>query len=93
MFLFSISLHSAVHFALCRLDFSQFLRAVQRQKRTEHVRTYKEADIVGAFTAVGGNADKSGSVSLVNLQKILKVRHDSRSPLRTTWTTNDSHLL
>jgi len=55
-----------------RLDFSQFLRAVQRQKRAEQSRTYKEADLVGAFTAVGGNADKSGRVSLVNLQKILK---------------------
>eukprot|EP00939_MAST-03C_sp_MAST-3C-sp1_P000180 g180.t1 len=55
------------------IDFSEFLKVVELQK--ERVAKFDdESDILDAFVACGGNADKSGNVHRGTLVKIIK--HD-----------------
>ena len=54
------------------IDFSEFLRVVESQK--VRANSYDdENDLVDAFVACGGNADKTGFVARETLVKIIKV--------------------
>ena len=55
------------------IDFAEFLKVVEKQK--ERVANFDdESDVLDAFVACGGNADKSGNVHRGTLVKIIK--HD-----------------
>jgi len=55
------------------IDFPEFLAVVESQK-TQAEQLSKNNDLLDAFVACGGNADKTGSVSRETLVKIIK--HD-----------------
>ena len=55
------------------IDFPEFLAVVESQK-TQAEQLSKNNDMLDAFVACGGNADKTGSVSRETLVKIIK--HD-----------------
>lgn len=53
------------------IDFGEFLKVVERQK--ERVESFDDGqDLIDAFVACGGNADKSGKVKGDALVKIIK---------------------
>lgn len=53
------------------LDFTQFLKAIQMQREIEK-RQDNESDFLAAFVAMGGGADRAGSVSSDKLRKVIK---------------------
>lgn len=54
------------------IDFGEFLKVIEKQK--ERATNYEdESDIIDAFVACGGNADKSGVVKRDTLVRIIKV--------------------
>eukprot|EP01138_Halocafeteria_seosinensis_P009262 gb/GECG01009465.1/.p1 GENE.gb/GECG01009465.1/~~gb/GECG01009465.1/.p1 ORF type:complete len:149 (+),score=34.71 gb/GECG01009465.1/:1-447(+) len=53
------------------IDFGEFLKVIEKQK--ERAETFDdESDMVDAFVACGGNADKTGHVKRETLVKIIK---------------------
>lgn len=54
-----------------RLEFAEFLRALQIQKRKERNKE-AENDLVHAFVAMGGNADRTGFINAESLRKVIK---------------------
>jgi Ca2+-binding EF-hand superfamily protein len=54
------------------IEFSEFIRVIEKQKE-KAARFDDETDLIDAFVACGGNADKSGHVQRDNLVKIIKV--------------------
>jgi calmodulin len=54
-----------------RLEFSEFLKAVELQKKVEQKQD-KESDLLGAFVAMGGNEDMTGVVDAQRLAKVIK---------------------
>jgi len=58
-------------FCLLLADFGEFLHVIEAQKeKANHFS--KETDMIDAFVACGGNADKSGHVKREMLVKIIK---------------------
>lgn len=55
------------------IDFGEFLKVIEKQKERA-AKFDDESDMVDAFVACGGNADKSGHVSREDLVRIIK--HD-----------------
>lgn len=54
-----------------KLEFSEFLKALQMQKATEK-KADAEDDLVSAFVAMGGKDDKSGFINAETLRKVIK---------------------
>lgn len=54
-----------------KLEFPEFLKALQLQKKNERKRD-AEADLIDAFVAMGGEKDKSGFISAESLHKVIK---------------------
>lgn len=53
------------------IGFGEFLRVIEKQKERA-TKFEDESDMVDAFVACGGNADKSGHVARENLVRIIK---------------------
>lgn len=53
------------------IDFGEFLKVIEKQKERA-TQFDDESDMIDAFVACGGNADKSGHVKRSNLIKIIK---------------------
>eukprot|EP00742_Colponemidia_sp_Colp-10_P004939 GILJ01005275.1.p4 GENE.GILJ01005275.1~~GILJ01005275.1.p4 ORF type:complete len:174 (+),score=32.50 GILJ01005275.1:3228-3749(+) len=53
-----------------QIDFSEFLRVIEKQKNAHEVDD--ETDMIDAFVAMGGNADKTGSVDSEKLIRVIK---------------------
>lgn len=54
------------------IEFSEFIRVIEKQKERA-ARFDDETDLIDAFVACGGNADKTGCVSRDRLVRIIKV--------------------
>ncbi len=52
-----------------RLELAEFLRAIAKQKANEQSPS-KAADLVGAWVAMGGQPDKTGTISADGLRKV-----------------------
>ena len=54
------------------IDFGEFIKVIEKQKEKAS-KFDDESDMIDAFVACGGNADKSGHVERTTLVKIIKV--------------------
>ncbi|CAG9466478.1 unnamed protein product [Pedinophyceae sp. YPF-701] len=54
-----------------QIEFREFLKVIESQKQA-NARKDDESEIVAAFVAMGGAADKSGSVSAARLKETIK---------------------
>mmetsp|Transcript_7636 Transcript_7636/g.14466 ORF Transcript_7636/g.14466 Transcript_7636/m.14466 type:complete len:177 (+) Transcript_7636:42-572(+) len=54
-----------------RLDFQEFMKALSLNKKLER-KPDAEKDLVDAFVAMGGKADKSGFINAEQLRKVIK---------------------
>ena len=62
------------------IEFAEFLKVIENQKASA-AKANDETDTIEAFVALGGNADKTGEISMEKLRAVVKVRAVARTPL------------